>query len=1699
MQENEKSAAGGVAHTNANDSSSNDASPNPPVNHSSSTAPTTSDTPATAASPRPSSPRHSPSSSSSRWFLSWSVLFLCFAASIIVILSLAAALSSNYSSPLTLLQAFGARLGVGPTPHMSNLDLLPQRCEMSYFHLHHRQLPMTSISEASIKLIRGEISFQPLGSLTAPGSDDVSHATTPSIPPRRTRRIEPIEGEDEEDREQRLAFEAAEEAELAAEAAAAQAQAQAQAAARSKSSSATVTSSSAHSAGQTRLRDEFAAFRSIFLNSLPRRFVSTSTGRYKIYEYFDPLDPSSPSNSNSSEVRKGRVPVVFVPGSGGSFHQMRSLASRLNIMYRTSMDNNLLGPGTAELNDYYALDFLEESGAFNGRFLWAQSWYLNEALHAILRLYPEDTQIIVVAHSMGGIVARTAFGLVNHPCTTVNLPTNSSSNSNSTSTSFDSSPMTKSRVAMIVTLGTPHRHPVLLSDDFMTKMYFAANNGGQISSASSSLSTGQNETKTLIGPLTHLSPFFNSNASLHNLYASALHVHNSSSSLSSPSSSSSSSSSPLSALPFPLAPFMLSISGGSRDILIEPFLTDMHGIFPHTVEESGYILSVASHSIPYPRVPTESGMSASVASRVDVQRDKFGACTSNDDRVGWSSGFESVDHQCMCWCKQLVDTLAHSIVDTTRQLLKHLDTNSTTVKRKAISMEKQWLKRQRNMWLPDVLHPLRDIATLAGSVSREPDVEESRLPQTTLFESVLYLSNFTDKILDITLPPLSQWSKGTTSHGNGAHSYEGGILFVWSGLMRKVELCVTKARSSATNNKEQKEEDEHVSAPRPDAHKCMTLRPSLLAPQMLPGHRIMSIRQQDKERIGVASSYMLYIPASTLVSLSDHATIPPSSSSSVTLRFHASSSFLAQIRSLRPLRSGQLRQFGYGLSMHPSMIQQFDRSSPSASSSTSLLRNEAGVYWWNEMMEVGVERRMTFKLTQQDRGQQDLGIIDNEFAPPSMIAWFGGQEAEKELDQEHADFAGASPTNSTDVTSDAPLSPSTPLMSRSTFTDQLFSFYLSPLATDAGLTPSPTCDDLARTQTRKLHWHRSGIARRRIGLLIRIPYHDGLSSSAPPSSSSDSSSSSGPALTIHLTDDSYHSFLRTLFLQLVTSSPALVFGVALVLFGAQHDHQRKHGRFPRMFELLRWNGVHGPSVSLDDNIVKCVGGTIVVCLALWRGNLTDEYLLGRSSSTLSTSSSFDSEGVSMPWAHLLFRPPPPLMLRFCGVVLVFASLGLVVAFECLVYVILFGCHEAFDWVSQTLIKRFQRFFATSTQATPVNGSGSASSSPLASSSARSSIANLLRTLLATGLLTSFVLALIFSFSLAAFNMDFIGQVSGPRRAVHMLAEKVTSSLSRMLMSLAIMDTPFTFESTVRPFLQQWMCLSRTSLDVAELSVVVMVICMVVQIITFPSRSSRHDRLMSTSIIQRNQSATAYKSSTCCMMVLICGLLVGPRLFSAFRAASIHTNGDEEDDVDIRYYPLQGSKEFDRPVLIPPALAFNVTNHTATVPAAEDLGTDNIFLYPFILSSTTHIDLLSLLGLTWSILIFWSGFHVPFSPPVLQSVCMSAYGVLLALGWTSKHLLGLSWIVIVLCLCMLPHALASVLHVGHVLWEYIDPDWGFTEHNEALAREMEERIRIERCIAQVEDADKHEQRSNAQQRNHAARQSSSQQSTMRRRR
>ena len=151
------------------------------------------------------------------------------------------------------------------------------------------------------------------------------------------------------------------------------------------------------------------------------------------------------------------APILFIPGNAGSYKQVRSLSSEAARHYHGAVkqDQQASNEGVRGL-DFFTLDFNEDLSAFHGQTILDQAEYVNEAVAYILSLYtdadntmrdpklPDPSSVILIGHSMGGIVARTALVISNYQSNSINT---------------------------IITMSTPHARPPVSFDRDMVYLY----------------------------------------------------------------------------------------------------------------------------------------------------------------------------------------------------------------------------------------------------------------------------------------------------------------------------------------------------------------------------------------------------------------------------------------------------------------------------------------------------------------------------------------------------------------------------------------------------------------------------------------------------------------------------------------------------------------------------------------------------------------------------------------------------------------------------------------------------------------------------------------------------------------------------------------------------------------------------------------------------------------------------------------------------------------------------------------------------------------------------------------------------------------------------------------------------------------------------------------------------------------------------
>ncbi|KAI9503971.1 PGAP1-like protein-domain-containing protein, partial [Coemansia spiralis] len=179
--------------------------------------------------------------------------------------------------------------------------------------------------------------------------------------------------------------------------------------------------------------------------------------KYKLYLYreggYDAFDEPS------------RIPVLFVPGNAGSHKQVRSIASSAAAAFVEMIGKDPSAVDHGQIGyDFFTVGLNEEFTALHGYSILEQADFINDAIRYILSLYPKTrtkhklshsnaafalpASVIVVGHSMGGVVARTAFTLPNY---------------------------VEDSIRAIFTMSTPHNNPTASLEQYVESAYSRVN------------------------------------------------------------------------------------------------------------------------------------------------------------------------------------------------------------------------------------------------------------------------------------------------------------------------------------------------------------------------------------------------------------------------------------------------------------------------------------------------------------------------------------------------------------------------------------------------------------------------------------------------------------------------------------------------------------------------------------------------------------------------------------------------------------------------------------------------------------------------------------------------------------------------------------------------------------------------------------------------------------------------------------------------------------------------------------------------------------------------------------------------------------------------------------------------------------------------------------------------------------------------
>ncbi|XP_078684049.1 GPI inositol-deacylase-like [Branchiostoma floridae x Branchiostoma belcheri] len=180
--------------------------------------------------------------------------------------------------------------------------------------------------------------------------------------------------------------------------------------------------------------------------------VTKSFPRYHLFLYGE-----GAYARQSKNFKLTGVPVLFIPGNAGSYKQVRSLGSvalKKAQHLRTPFHFN-----------YFSVDLNEELTGMFGAILSEQTEFVHRCVLKILTMYRKaetpPKSVVLVGHSVGGIIARALFTLPD----------------------FD-----PSMVNTIITQATPHQSPVINADQYMADFYRTVNQYWQDGMSSGRLS-----------------------------------------------------------------------------------------------------------------------------------------------------------------------------------------------------------------------------------------------------------------------------------------------------------------------------------------------------------------------------------------------------------------------------------------------------------------------------------------------------------------------------------------------------------------------------------------------------------------------------------------------------------------------------------------------------------------------------------------------------------------------------------------------------------------------------------------------------------------------------------------------------------------------------------------------------------------------------------------------------------------------------------------------------------------------------------------------------------------------------------------------------------------------------------------------------------------------------------------------------------
>lgn len=126
-----------------------------------------------------------------------------------------------------------------------------------------------------------------------------------------------------------------------------------------------------------------------------KKFEQAGKIPYAVWKYSDPF-------VEEPEDERKCAPLLFIPGNEGSYRQARSLGSWLA---NTDYDKK-------KCVIVYSADLLRQWSVLSNKIVEEQAKFIATVIPSIRALHDANTTLVIVGHSMGGIVGRLALDRV---------------------------------------------------------------------------------------------------------------------------------------------------------------------------------------------------------------------------------------------------------------------------------------------------------------------------------------------------------------------------------------------------------------------------------------------------------------------------------------------------------------------------------------------------------------------------------------------------------------------------------------------------------------------------------------------------------------------------------------------------------------------------------------------------------------------------------------------------------------------------------------------------------------------------------------------------------------------------------------------------------------------------------------------------------------------------------------------------------------------------------------------------------------------------------------------------------------------------------------------------------------------------------------------------------------------------------------